>query len=215
MTLNPDPAVPYRLITEEKLEQIERDAWNEGHAAGRSVMGLIVAAICGAIVGAMLVLALGATPRAAASPVVASTPPLDSGVAQRQSAEPRSRASEVAGSNPAPGVTGGTPQPTGELGTAIATGTASWYDDGPGLYAAMTGWRFGQKPYPVRVCRGATCVIVTVRDCLCGRSDRLIDLSPEAFSRLANLSVGILRVTVEWLDDPSITPPPTTTDPVR
>ncbi len=88
------------------------------------------------------------------------------------------------------------------LSGAPLTGIASWFDNGPGLYAAVPGWRWGDTPYRVRVCANPTpisrglalaCVVVTVSDCLCGRSDRLIDLSAMAFSRLAPLSAGLLR----------------------
>ena len=48
---------------------------------------------------------------------------------------------------------------------------------------------------------GSRCVTVTLSDfcsCYAGTdSERLIDLSPDAFSRLAPLSRGLVRVTVE------------------
>lgn len=84
------------------------------------------------------------------------------------------------------------------------------------MYAAVGVWRFTDKPYRVRVCRKdqpTTCVEVTVRDYCeaCRRSlkktwtnkSRVIDLSPSAFSRLAPLGRGIVRVTVLQLPQPN------------
>ena len=99
------------------------------------------------------------------------------------------------------------PAPSGEVGTALVGGWATFYDDGPGRYAAVPTWRFGDAPYPVRVCRmddETTCIVALVRDfCACGDRNgtpTVIDLSPEAMSVLepAYERLGILRVTVEW-----------------
>jgi rare lipoprotein A (peptidoglycan hydrolase) len=58
----------------------------------------------------------------------------------------------------------------------------------------------------VVVCAGE-CVTVTLTDwCQCHRgerSERIIDLSDEAFSRLAPLPVGLVRVRVERLRPPA------------
>ena len=80
------------------------------------------------------------------------------------------------------------------------------------MYAAVGVWRFKDKPYRVRVCRKdrpTTCVDVTVRDYCeaCRRAldkrwtkqSRAIDLSPSAFSQLAPLGRGIVRVTLVQL----------------
>jgi len=97
--------------------------------------------------------------------------------------------------------------PSGAIGTALVGGWATFYDDGPGRYAAVPTWRFGDAPYPVRVCRmddETTCIVALVRDfCACGDRNgtpTVIDLSPEAMSVLepAYERLGILRVTVEW-----------------
>ena len=81
----------------------------------------------------------------------------------------------------------------------MASGIASWYWDGPGLYAAMPGWRFGDRPYELVVRAGRRSVVVTVRDACGCPGGRLIDLSGEAFARLAPRSTGLLRVTIEWV----------------
>jgi hypothetical protein len=103
-----------------------------------------------------------------------------------------------------------TPPATSDIGTAIASGTATWYDDGPGLYAAVPTYRFRDPHYRVRVCnRSDVCVVVTVRD-FCGcPGDRIIDLSPSAFRKLAPLSRGVIPVSVEDLRGAETTLPPT------
>ena len=77
------------------------------------------------------------------------------------------------------------------------------------MYAAVPRWRWGDKPFRLRVCRKddpTRCVIVVARDS-CGRCRKditkpwtsrslAIDLSPTAFSRLAPLGRGIVQVTI-------------------
>jgi rare lipoprotein A (peptidoglycan hydrolase) len=89
-------------------------------------------------------------------------------------------------------------------------GVASWYDlKGPGLYAAMPEWRWGDPAFRARVCTDSACVTVTVND-HCGCPDgRVIDLSADAFRRLAPLSQGLVRVTVSVGVEPVPTLPPT------
>lgn len=66
---------------------------------------------------------------------------------------------------------------------------------------AVYGFRFGDRPYPVRVSRGGNAVVVTVvSHCACRGTDAAIDLSPSAFVELAPLSRGRIDVTVEVLD---------------
>lgn len=87
----------------------------------------------------------------------------------------------------------------------LSPGRASYYDDGPGLYAAVHSYRFGDPTYSVNVCRvdhPSVCVLVTVRDYMASTS-KVIDLGPDAFVRLwpgesrANaLSHGVAQVTV-------------------
>lgn len=79
------------------------------------------------------------------------------------------------------------------------SGIASWFDSyGSGLYGAVHSWRFGDRRYPVAVCAGSRCVTVTIRD-FCACPGRLIDLSRDAFARLAEPSRGLIRVTVEGI----------------
>jgi hypothetical protein len=101
------------------------------------------------------------------------------------------------------------PEPTveGDVGTALIGGEATWYDDGSGYYGAagpVLREALGGDPafrgQTVRVCAD-DCVLVRLTDwCACG--DRggvptLIDLSPDAFARLAPLSAGVIDVTIE------------------
>lgn len=102
------------------------------------------------------------------------------------------------------------PEPTateGGIGTALIGGKATWYDDGPGLYGAAgpdlreaMGGDPAFRGQAVQVC-AESCVIVVLRD-WCACSDRngvptIIDLSPDAFRRLAPLSTGVITVEIE------------------
>lgn len=101
-------------------------------------------------------------------------------------------------------------------------GVASWYDatknnawytrDGTRYYGAVGSFRWGNKPYYLRVCRrddSSVCVIVKVAD-YCGRcaadlkkpwssASRAIDLSPQAFVKLQGLHRGLVGVTIHEL----------------
>jgi hypothetical protein len=111
---------------------------------------------------------------------------------------------------PAPPVTGSatSPRMTDIPVAAVSPQIASWYVDRRkvGHYAAMPEYRWGMKPWRVRVCRAdrpAVCVIVTVSDaCQCLRGTpraRGIDLSRHGFAHLADPFVGLLRVTIRRL----------------
>jgi len=94
---------------------------------------------------------------------------------------------------------------------ATRNGQSSWYSRAGILnYAAIAGWRWGDKPYMLRVCRQddkTRCVIVTVVD-WCGRcnkdaggkwnrNSRILDLSPAAFTKLESLGRGLVRVSIQ------------------
>lgn len=93
-------------------------------------------------------------------------------------------------------------------------GKATWYDDGPGYYAAVPSFSWGDKPYRVIVYYKDRSVTVTVRDhcgCYVGNADeRVIDLSPAAFAELAPLSVG--KITVRYVRGGNIKLPETDTE---
>ena len=97
------------------------------------------------------------------------------------------------------------PQPTRPPSSGhTLRGTASWYDDGPGLYAAAgPALRVGDwRGRAVLVSANGHRVLVVLSDwCQCyfrTSRERVIDLSPTAFSRLAPLSAGVVRVEVSW-----------------
>ena len=94
---------------------------------------------------------------------------------------------------------------------ATRNGQSSWYSRAGIInYAAIAGWRWGDKPYMLRVCRQddkTRCVIVTVVD-WCGRctrdagrewnkNSRILDLSPAAFTKLESLGRGLVRVSIQ------------------
>jgi hypothetical protein len=86
------------------------------------------------------------------------------------------------------------------------SGLTTWYPAGgpvaaagPALRAALGhDWR-GQH---VRVCSGGRCVTVELIDwCACGPRHgvpTLLDLSDDAFRRLAPLDAGVIDVRVSW-----------------
>jgi expansin (peptidoglycan-binding protein) len=99
------------------------------------------------------------------------------------------------------------PVPSGTSVPAPLVGVATWYDAGPGEYAAagpalrVAGWRGSY----VVVCAfpegRATCLTLPLVDwCACGDRNglpTLLDLSADAFAQLAPLSQGLVRVTVQ------------------
>lgn len=100
---------------------------------------------------------------------------------------------------PSPTATAGrSPQPTPRpSGAAVSvSGFASWYDAGPGLYAALPGpWRPHRR---ILVCGpDGECVggIPVVTSCGCP-GGRMVDLSRDLFMRFAPLSQGLVRVTM-------------------
>lgn len=95
------------------------------------------------------------------------------------------------------------PQPT--RNAASLEGVATWYRyvpgqaaAGPRLRAMLGEWR-GQS---VAVTANGRRIVVTLTDwCACG-GDRIIDLDRRDFAKLANPSVGVLRVSVSALPAP-------------
>lgn len=69
------------------------------------------------------------------------------------------------------------------------------------FYAAVGTWRWGDKPYVVKVCATQTgkCVWAIVRDFCraCKNGHGIIDLSPYLFRKLSPLGIGRITVTVE------------------
>jgi hypothetical protein len=88
---------------------------------------------------------------------------------------------------------------------------STWYTrGGVKYYAAVGTFRWGDDPYPIKVCRAdvrTKCVIVIVVDhCERCKDDlkrkwkarsRSIDLSPRAFAALRGLHLGVVEVIIE------------------
>lgn len=105
-----------------------------------------------------------------------------------------------------PASTGASPDPTSSGESSAIRGLATWCAPTPtrcqswggsAKLGAVPTFRYGDKPYLVDVCnRAGACVTVKVVS-YCGcPGDRVIDLSPSAFVRLAPLSRGVIPVTV-------------------
>lgn len=73
------------------------------------------------------------------------------------------------------------------------------------IYAAVGTWKWGDKPYAVKVCAVKTgkCVWAIVRDFCraCKDGHGIIDLSPRLFRQLAPLGHGRIKVTVERVQE--------------
>jgi resuscitation-promoting factor RpfB len=77
------------------------------------------------------------------------------------------------------------------------TGDATWYGQADGLTAAHRTLPFGTVVRVTNLENGRT-VTVTIRDRGPMGEGRIIDLSDEAFSRIAGLSDGVVRVRIRW-----------------
>jgi hypothetical protein len=193
------------------------------HCVGRggSLLGWVAAAALIVLAAlAIAFLAWLATPRAAADST-AEAPRDLSGLRDGASGPPLPgaplghAAAGLLGGGDA--VVSGAP-PTGDIGTALVGGKATWYDGGPGLYGAagpLLREALGGDPafrgQSVTVCAEACVAVQLVDWCACG--DRggiptIVDLSREAFARLAPVSAGVVDVTIE-LSGPGVTLPPT------
>jgi hypothetical protein len=111
---------------------------------------------------------------------------------------------------PAPAAESRTPAPRQSAPAATVRGLASWYGVDGDVAAAGPALRHGHwRGSFVQVCADR-CVTVRLVDwCQCysgRRSERVIDLSPSAFARLAPLSAGLIRVTVRGVE---LVPPAT------
>ena len=83
-------------------------------------------------------------------------------------------------------------------------GIATWWDSwGHGFYAAAgPRLRAAMGDYlgrVVQVCHLHSCIAVKLTtSCACQPDSRIIDLSLDAFSRLADPSLGLITVEVSW-----------------
>lgn len=226
MRPNPDPLRPEDDRIWIGGEWLDRRAYEvgrfDGHTA-RPIWRLILAAlalafVAGLLIGRLLVpvtvsAASASRPAQPAIPAVrigtGSEPDPAGQIGAPERTEPSTQAW------PAMVASAGAPPLTEP--PAVMGGLATWYDDGPGLYGAVPSWRWGDRPYRVRVTAGANSVYVTIRD-FCGcPGARIIDLSTAAFRRLTiddehprgDLGRGVIPVLVTVPNRPGITPPPT------
>jgi uncharacterized protein YabE (DUF348 family) len=77
------------------------------------------------------------------------------------------------------------------------TGDATWYGQADGLTAAHRTLPFGTVVRVTNLENGRT-VTVTIRDRGPLGEGRIIDLSDEAFARIAGLNDGVVRVRIRW-----------------
>ncbi len=77
------------------------------------------------------------------------------------------------------------------------TGKATWYSQADGLSAAHRTLPFGTVVRVVNLANGKY-VNVVIRDRGPYGDGRIVDLSDEAFSRIASLSTGVVRVKIYW-----------------
>jgi hypothetical protein len=174
------------------------DGWDSTKPTHRRpLLGYVLVALAGAIVGALLTAAvIRAAPRTVQTTerVDLSTPSSagPSGAPLEDSPDRTSDSGQV---------TAGAPLPS----PAARAGTSD---------SLATGWHFGDARYQLTVClrHSSSCVTVTVRD-FCGcPGGRVIDLSPSAFRRLAPLSRGVIFVTVSAARRSGPVPTPPATD---
>ncbi len=106
----------------------------------------------------------------------------------------------------------GTASTSGWASYCLPTPTRCQSWGGAARLGAVPSFRWGDDPYTVNVCReddASVCVTVRVVS-YCGCGNKLIDLSGYAFTRLAPLSRGVVRVVVRRIElPPTDTEPPT------
>lgn len=197
-----DPGRPHMVL-------VPPDPDRDPRAHGCAIFGL---GVCLGIVLAFAAVLFSPLMDAAPRPPLEAPVPSQGGTGAPPSSS-KPKPTEVSGGAPAA-------SPTGEVGTALIGGWATWYDVGPGFYAAAgpelraalgPSWR-GQL---VEVeGPGRLSVVVEIVDfCACG--DRhgqptLLDLSIDAFEQLAPLEAGIVSVSIEIQATTGTLPP---TDP--
>jgi hypothetical protein len=114
----------------------------------------------------------------------------------------------------APAAGSRTPAPRPSATAATVRGLASWYGVDGDVAAAGPALRHSGhwRGSVVAVCADRCVTVRLVDFCQCyrgQRSERVIDLSPSVFARLAPLSAGLIRVSVSPVH---VTPPATDTD---
>ena len=76
-------------------------------------------------------------------------------------------------------------------------GDATWYAAAPAGYCASPTLPFGTVLTVVNNATGAS-TVCTVDDREAAGYPRVVDLSPEGFSQIADTSQGVVDVTISW-----------------
>ena len=130
-------------------------------------------------------------PAVSAPPVLGAVIPSRLGLADDQDfgghSTDASRSHRLGTQSIAPGSPTPSVRPSHSLAELVRVGTASWYDAGSGLYAALPGpWRAGRW---VTVCAMHACVTApVVTSCVCG--SHVIDLSPQLWEAVSGFGTA-------------------------
>jgi hypothetical protein len=81
--------------------------------------------------------------------------------------------------------------------TNSETGDATWYSAAPAGYCASPTLPFGTVLTVVNNATGAS-TVCTVDDREGAGYPRVVDLSPEGFSQIADMNQGVVAVTISW-----------------
>lgn len=154
---------------------------------------------------AVCILALASLPRAATDAAVPAATGAPAPRSLPPAETPGSLPSLTTGNGPASVGVAPDPNSSGAIGTALVGGWATWYAADGMIAAAGPALRehLGRdwRGTAVRVTANGHTVVVRLTDwCACGKrhgKPTLLDLSDDAFRRLAPLSVGVIGVEVE------------------
>lgn len=193
------------------------DAFDDDPAPARSALVTLLVRVV-LVVVVLIIIALLATPRSAAvipSSVVVSPHFGPLGEADRQpTGAPREPQHWLVGGRTGAGGPNalhiaGTDRGAPIIPAAVRSAQATYCKPTPthcqswggdAKVAAVFSFRFGDRPYKVRVHRGDAHVdVLVVSHCECAGRDDLIDLSASAFLELAPLRLGRIEVTIEDL----------------
>jgi rare lipoprotein A (peptidoglycan hydrolase) len=98
---------------------------------------------------------------------------------------------------PPPPPTTTTTAPPPPAATNNESGQATWYSEAPSGMCASPTLPFGTVLTVVNNATGAS-TVCTVDDREDAGYPRVVDLSPEGFSQIADLSQGVVDVTISW-----------------
>jgi rare lipoprotein A (peptidoglycan hydrolase) len=98
---------------------------------------------------------------------------------------------------PPPTTTTTTTAPPAVAATNSEGGDATWYAAAPAGYCASPTLAFGTVLTVVNDATGAS-TVCTVDDREAAGYPRVVDLSPEGFSQIADTSQGVVDVTISW-----------------